>query len=90
MQPKEQRVELLESLPDQDEYQVAQPKRKTTSRGSSSELSKGPTGRTGPQAIARSVTTSTSTSESRDPGQRRHGSYQKADELTVGLHLRVG
>ena len=42
MQRKEQRVVLLESPPDQDQYIEAQPKRKTTSRRSGFKLSKEP------------------------------------------------
>ena len=49
MQRKERKVILLEDLPDQDEYQMAQPKVRTSSRRSGSKLSKGPLGRTGPQ-----------------------------------------
>ena len=67
LQPKEQRVILLESPPDQEEYQVTQPKRKTTSKSSSSRLSKGPVGGTEPQAIAGSATTSMAPSEQQDP-----------------------
>ena len=40
MQRKEQKVILLEDLPEQDEYQIAQPKVRTSSRRSSSKLSK--------------------------------------------------
>ncbi len=49
MQRKEQKVILLEDLPDQDEYEKAQPKVGTSSRRSSSRLAKGPLGGTGPQ-----------------------------------------
>ena len=86
MQRKEQRVVLLGSPLNQDEYMAAQPKRKATSRSSRSKLSKGPMRGTGPQAIAGSATTSTAPNEPRDPGQREHGSYHKADEPTAGLN----
>ena len=52
MQRKEQKVKLLEDLPDQDEYEMAQPKVRASSRRSGSRLTKGPLGGTGPQAIA--------------------------------------
>ena len=84
MQRKEQKVILLEDLPDQDEYQMAQPKVRTSSRRSCSKLSKGPLGRTGPQAIAGTATTSTVAREPGEPGQRGHDSYQKADGQTDG------
>ena len=74
MQRKEQKVILLEYPPDQDEYMVAQPKVKTTSTRSSSKLSKGPVGRTGPQAIAGASTTSMVARELGGPGQRGHDS----------------
>ena len=86
MQRKEQKVILLEDLPDQDEYQMAQPKVRTSSRRSGSKLSKGPLEGTGPQAIAGTATTSTVAREPRGPGQRRHDSYQKADGPTDGEH----
>jgi hypothetical protein len=41
MQRKEQKVILLEDLPDQDEYQMAQPKVRASSRRSVSRLTKG-------------------------------------------------
>ena len=84
MQRKEQKVILLEDLPDQDEYEMAQPKGRTSSRRSSSKLAKGPLGGTGPQAIAGTATTSTVAREPRVTGQRGHDSYQKADGPTDG------
>ena len=84
MQRKEQKVILLEDLPDQHEYQLAQPKGRASSRRSSSRLTKGPLGGTGPQAIAGTATTSTVLREPRVTGQRGHGSYQKADDPTGG------
>ena len=82
MQRKEQKVILLEDLPDQDEYEKAQPKVRTSSRRTSSRLTKGPLGGTGPQAIAGTATTSTVAREPRVTGQRGHDSYQKADGPT--------
>ena len=84
MQRKEQKVILLEDLPDQHEYQIAQPKVGTSSRRSSSRLTKGPLGRTGPQAIAGTATTSTVLREPRVTGQRGHDSYHQADGPTDG------
>ena len=93
MQPKEQKVILLEDqpaqdeyLPAQDEYEMAQPKVRTSSRRSGSKLSRGPLGRTGPQTIAGTATTLTVARELRGPGQRGHDSYQKADGPTEGEH----
>ena len=84
MQRKEQKVILLEDLPDQDDYPMAQPKVRTSSRRSGSKLSKGPLGGTGPQAIAGTATTSTVAREPRVTEQRGHDSYQKADGPTDG------
>ena len=73
-------IVLLDSPPDQQEFQVeAQQKRKQPSRRSSSKLSKGPMGRTGQQAVAGTASTSRVTSEPRNPGQEGLGSYQQAD-----------
>ena len=84
MQQKEQKEILLDNPPNQEEYMVAQPKRKTASRRSSSRLSKRPVGRTEPQAIAGSAMTSPAASEPRDPGQGGQSCCQKADEPTAG------
>ena len=84
IQRREQRVILLEDLPDQHEYQIAQPKVGTSSRRSSSRLTKGPLGRTGPQAIAGTATTSTVLREPMGTGQRGQDSYPKADDPTGG------
>ena len=84
MQRKEQKVILLEDLPDQAEYQMAQPKGGASSRRSSSKLAKGPLGGTGPQAIAGTATTSTVLREPRVTGQRGGDSYHQADVPTDG------
>ena len=86
MQRKEQKVTLLEDLPAQDEYEMAQPKVRTSSRRTGSKLTKGPLGGTGPQAIAGTATTSTVAREQRVTGKRGHDSYQKADGPTDGEH----
>ena len=86
MQPKEQKVILLEDLPAQDEYEMAQPKVRTSSRRSSSKLSRGPLRRIEPQAIAGTAMTLMVARESRGPGQRGHDSYQKVDGPTDGEH----
>ena len=84
MQRKEQKVILLEDLPNQDEYQMTQPKVGASSRRSSSKLAKGPLGGTGPQAIAGTATTSMVLREPRVTGQRGHDSYHQADGPTDG------
>ena len=86
MQRKEQKVILLEDLPDRDEHERDQPKVRTSSRRTRSRLAKGPLGGTGPQAIARTATTSTVAREPRVAGQRGHDSYQKADGPADGEH----
>ena len=75
---------MLEDLPDQDEYQMAQPKGRASSRRSGSKLTKGPLEGTGPQAIAGTATTSTVSREPRVTGRRGPDSYQEADDPTDG------
>ncbi len=81
MQHNEQReIILLDSPPDQSEFQVeASQKRGKSSRRSSSRLSKGPMGRTVQQAVAGAAPTSRVIREPRISGQGGLGSYQQAD-----------
>ena len=81
MQHNEQReIILLDSPPDQAEFQVeASQMRRKPSRRSSSRLSKGPMGRTVQQAVAGAAPTSRVIREPRIPGQEGLGSYQQAD-----------
>ena len=81
MQHNEQReIVLLDSPPDQVEFQLEAPqKRRKPRRRSSSRLSKGPMERTVQQAVAGAAPTSRVIREPRIPGQEGLGSYQQAD-----------
>ena len=93
MQPKEQRVILLDEPPNQVEYQGTRPKKSKTSGSFRSGISKGPSEWTRFEAIARAATNSMGPSE-----QQGHGRYQQADKTglfprtstaqSTGSHLR--
>ena len=79
MQPKEQSVILLDSPPDQEEYQVARPgERQPAGVPDSRKDMWKERGRRRTQGQRRPR-------QEEGPGRRGLGSYQKADEPTTGL-----